>query len=383
MKKEILVLLVISIFLLNLQLVLSLGISPAIQYVDFQPGLELEYSFKVYAGSEQSIELYSEGEFSELVKFDKKELNGGGGFNIKIKLPQEIEIPGKHTLLIGAREKVDAEAGAIGTSVVVRAPIFIQVPYPGKYAEISLLIHNANVGEPIKFEVSVASMGKEPILATTNIEIYSEKKKIETLDLGTKLIENQKSDKFIKFLNTSNYKPGDYNATAIVDYQAAIAKKSSGFRIGELFVDMTNYTNEIIKGGIKPFEINIESLWNDPIENVYGEIYIIKNNMSIISFLTPSVSLSGWEKKTLNGYVNTDTLELGEYDLDININYEGKKTMNKGKLTIKTKQKYRAYYIIGSILTVLIVLIILIFIYFKFIKRIIKKSLHLKRRKHN
>lgn len=370
MKKEILVLLVISIFLLNLQLVLSLGISPAIQYVDFQPGLELEYSFKVYANSGQTIEMYSDGEFSELVKFDKTELNGGGGFNVKIKLPQEIEIPGKHVLLIGAREKIDAESGAIGTSVAVRAPIVIQVPYPGKYAEISLSTHNANVGEPVKFEVSVASMGKEPILATTNIEIYSEKKKIETLDLGAKLIENQKSDKFIKILNTSNYKSGDYNATAIVDYQEAIAKKSSVFRIGQLFVNMTNYTNEIIKGGIKPFEINIESLWNDPIENVYGEVYILKDNKNITDFLTPSINLGGWEKKTLNGYVDTDVLELGEYDLNININYEGKETMNKGKLTIKMKQKYWIYCIIGGIL---IVLIILIALYFKFIKTIFKK----------
>ncbi len=378
MKKEILVLIVISIFLLNLQLVLPLGISPAIQRVDFQPGLELEYSFKVYADPGQIIEVYSDGEFSDLVKFDKKELNGGGGFNIKIKLPQEIEIPGKHTLLIGAREKVDVESGAIGTSVVVRAPIIIQVPYPGKYAEISFSTHNANVGEPVKFEVTVASMGKEPIFAITNIDIYSEKKKIETLDLGAKIIENQKSDKFIKILNTSDYKPGDYNATAIVDYQAAIAKTSSVLRIGQLFVNMTNYTNEIIKGGIKPFEINVESLWNDPIENVYGEVSVLKDNLSITNFLTPSVILLGWEKKTLNGYVDTNVLEIGEYDLDINISYGGKETMNKGKLTIEMKQKYLVYYIMGGILISLILLIVL---YFKFRKSIFNKNGKPKKRK--
>jgi len=366
MKKEISVLLIISVFLLNLQLVLSLGISPAIQRVDFLPGLELEYSFNIYANPEQIIEVYSEGEFSDLVRFDKTELNGGGRFSVKIKLPQEIEIPGKHVLLIGAREKADSEDGTIGTSVIVRAPIVIQVPYPGKYAEISLSTNNANIGEPVKFEVTVASMGKEPISATTKIEIYSEKKKIETLDLGTKLIENQKSDKFIKILNTDNYNQGDYNATAIVDYQAAIAETNKVFRIGQLFVNMTNYTREIIKEGIKPFEIHIESLWNNPIENIYGEVHVLKDNTSITNFLTPSVSLLGWEKKTLNGYVDTDILEPGEYDLDIKIIYEGKEAMNKGKLTIKIKQGYQTYYIIGGILLILIILIAL---YFKFMKK--------------
>jgi hypothetical protein len=358
-----------SVFLLNPQLILSLGISPAIQHVDFQPGLELEYSFNIYSDPEQVIEVYSEGKFSDLVRFDKTELKGGGGFSVKIKLPQEIETPGKHILLIGAREKIYSEEGTIGTSVIVRAPIIIQVPYPGKYAEISFLANNANVGEPVKFEVDVASMGKEPISATTKIEIYSETKKIETLDLGTKIIENQKSDKFIKILNTSEYNPGNYNATAIVDYEAAAAKTSRVFRIGQLFVNMTNYTEEIIKGGIKPFEISIESLWNNPIENVYGDIHVLKNGTSITNFLTPSVGLLGWEKKVLNGYVDTDILEPGKYDLDINIIYEGKETLNKGKLTIKMKQEYQAYYIFGGILLILIVLIILIALYLKFMKK--------------
>ncbi|MDP3027592.1 MAG: hypothetical protein Q8N63_07850 [Nanoarchaeota archaeon] len=378
MKKEILVLLVIFAFLLNLQLVLSLGISPGIESVDFKPGLELEYSFSVYAEPEQIIEIYSEGEFSDLVRFDKTELKGGGGFNVKLKLPQEIEIPGKHVLLIGARDKVDPEVGMIGTSVIVRAPIIIHVPYPGKYAEISFSTQNANVGDSVKFEVTVASMGKEPIFAITNIDIYSEKKKIETLDLGAKIIENQKSDKFIKILNTSNYNPGDYNATAIVDYQVAIARTSSVLRIGQLFVNMTNYTNEIIKGGIKPFEIHVESLWNDPIEDVYGEVSVLKNNLSITNFLTPSVSLLGWEKKTLNGYVDTNVLEMGEYDLDINISYGGKKTLNKGKLTIEREQNYLIYYIIGGVLIVLIILIVL---YFKFRKSIFNKNGKSKKRK--
>ena len=378
MKKEKLVLLVISIYLVNLQLVLSLGISPAIQYVDFKPGLELEYSFNIYADPKQTIELYSEGEFSDLVRFDKTKLDGGGGFTVKLKLPQEIEIPGKHTLLIGAKEMVDAESGAIGASVIVRAPIIVRVPYPGKYAEIGFTTNNANVGEPVKFEVSVASMGKEPILATTNIDIYSEKKKIETLNLGTKLIENQKSDVFIKLLDTSNYNPGDYNATAIVNYQDGAAEKSSVFRIGQLFVNMTNYTDELIKGGIKLFEINVESLWNDPIDNVYGEVYVIKNNASLTNFLTPSVNLQGWEKKMLEGYIDTDVLEIGEYELNISINYGEKATMNKGKLRIKTEQEYLRYYIIGGILIALIILIIL---YFKFIKKFFEKNGKSKKRK--
>ena len=169
-----------------------LGISPAKQYVDFKPGMELEYNFNVYGDSEQKIEIYSAGEFSDLVEFDKKELVGGGGFNVKIKLPESIEKPGKHILLIGAREKTDGEEG-VATSVAVQAPIVIFVPYPGKYAEIIFTTNNANAGEPVKFEVTVSSMGEESITAATSIEIYSDENLVEILDLGIKPIEKVSS----------------------------------------------------------------------------------------------------------------------------------------------------------------------------------------------
>jgi len=349
------------IFLFNLQFAFSLGIGPGKQVVDFKPGLELEYSFKVYADSIQEIELYSAGEFADLVEFDKKELIGSGEFKVKIKLPNEIEKPGEHIILIGARERTSKQIATVGTSVAVQAPIVVKVPYPGKYAEISFSAQNANFGEPINFEVRVASMGKEPISATTSIEIYSGEEKIKTLELGTKIIENQKEDVFKIILDTNEYKSGNYNAIAIVDYQAGTAKQEQSFKIGQLFVNVTNYTNEIIKQGIKPFEIHIESLWNDPIENVYGEVNVLENNISVADFLTPSVELGAWEKKTLLGYLDTEKLNLKKYDLEIKINYQEETTVVNGELNVKAKSDYKIYLIAG----ILLLLILIVFMIFK------------------
>jgi len=369
-KKRVLIIFFIFV-LFNLESILGLGISPAKFKVNFKPGLELEYSFNVEAGPNQNIELYSAGEFSDLVEFNKNELKGGGNFNVKIKLPNEISIPGKHTILIGARELNEKE-GTVGTSIAVQVPIVIIVPYPGKYAEITFFSNNANVGEEINFQISVASQGHEPIFATADIEIYSGENKIETLNLGTKTINNQESYVFVKSLDTINYKPGDYNAIAIVNYQVGIARVESGFRIGRLFVNLTNYTKEIVKEGIKPFEINIESLWNDPIENIYSEVNVLQENVLITNFLTPSVSLEAWEKKQLIGYLDTGLFEIGEYDVEIEINYYGNSSFFKGNLRIIQESGFNLYLIIG-IIFIVIILILLIF-YFKFIyKKNVKK----------
>ena len=100
MKKGILI-----VLLLVIPLVSSLGISPSKHYIDFQPGLELEYAFKVYAASNQKLEVFAAGEFPESVEFDKKEIMGGDGFKAKIKLPNNIDKPGRHTIIVGVREK--------------------------------------------------------------------------------------------------------------------------------------------------------------------------------------------------------------------------------------------------------------------------------------
>jgi len=365
-RKEVVVVFLIFIFF-SLQFVLSLGISPGKQSVDFSPNLELEYTFRVLTGPTQEVELYALGDLAEFVEFDKKGFVGGGNFNVKIKLPSQIEKPGDHILLIGVREKVDDE-GDIGGSVAVQSPIVISVPYPGKYAEISFDVSNVNVGEEINLEVYVESKGKEPIDTSTTVEVYDfEGKKIKNLNLGSFVINNQESYVFEGNTNIDN--PGSYKAIAIVNYQAGIARAESNFRVGYLFVNITSYTSKVIKKGIQPFIIGIENLWNDPLDNVFAEVYISKNGENVTDFLTPSSSLFKWEKKSLIGYLDTEKLDIGEYDSKIVLKYGNLTdvddlTIVEGKLKVVKEKNYLIY-----ILVFVAALIILIFIYFKFRKK--------------
>jgi len=366
MKKRELVFIMSLIFLLLISSVsASLGISPSKYEVNFEPGLELEYSFNIFGDIGQEIELYSAGEFADLVEFNKKELITGGGFKVKIKLPDKIEKPGEHRILIGVREKINKETGGVKTSVAVQAPIVVMVPYPGKYAEVSISANNANIGEPINFEVGVSSMGEESIFSEVKIEIYSDKNLVEILDLGSKNIESQTKKIFKYLLDTENYKPGSYEAVAVVDYQESIAKASKIFKIGYLFVKINNYTEEIINKGIQPFLIDIESAWNNKIDDVHGEVFIFKNNKNITSFLTPSISLDSWDKKTLKGYVDTKELEIGEYDLDIKVFYEKNFTLSEGRLKIKRRMDI-VLYVVGAIV---LVAILVLLVYFKKIRK--------------
>ena len=372
---------IIVCILFYIPFISSLGISPGrIDQIIFEPNLELEYDFQVFEDPNQKIEVFAKGEFTDLVQFDRKELKGNEHFKVRFILPNSIEEPGKHTLIIGAAEKVEQEEGksVVKTRVVVQVRIVVFVPYPGRYAEIDLLRHNANAGEPIKFEIIVNSLGYRTILATANLEIFDKNdNKIDRFDLGSKTVKSQAGDSFIYNLDTKNYEPADYKAIATVDYIDGIIKVDRGFRIGHLFVNITNHTTEVVREGIRPFDIHVESLWNDPIGEIHGEVSVIDDGENILNFLTPSIGLGGFEKRTLVGYVDTSILNKNKYDLEIKLKYKDQETIVKGELLVKEKGYFKY---IKIILLVLIIVIIGIILYL--IRKHAKKTKRARKTRH-
>jgi|TARA_B100002003_G_C14066261_1_gene513122 hypothetical protein len=355
------------LFLFNINFIFGLGISPSKHVVDYVPGLELEYDFTVYASADQKVELYALGDFNDSVVFDKESFIGTNSFHASVKLPLTTKRPGKHVLLIGSREvSVDDSGNSVGASAAVQVPIVIRVPYPGKYAEINFVTNNVNQGDDLEFIIDVNSRGSSPINAQASIEILRvDGESVERLDLGSKEILNQDSYSFKKIFETDNYEPGDYNAVAIVSYVEGIAKAESLFRLGRLFVNITNYTSEVVRDGIKPFQIDIESLWNDPIENVHAEVYFSKEGKKIADFLTPSFSLTGWEVKSFTGYFDTDLFDYDIYDTKIILNYENQTIVNGKLLVVKEENNFKFYLIILGIVLFCLGVFFMIFRGFK------------------
>lgn len=312
----------------------ALGIAPGKLEFNFQPGLEKTIHYEVFgADSETEFELYIEGDLAEYIKLDKEKLIGRGTFTAVLKLPGYIEKPGKHRILIGAKEKFDEEAleTMIGTAVDIRGVIDIHVPYPGKYLEMVLGSHNVNIGEPVQFELKITSKGEEDVDITPKIEIASEEEIIETLYFANRILKSQEEIKLKKILDTTNYNPGNYNATAIVDY-GKIAIAESKFKIGDLVINVINYTQQISIGGLQKFNIEIESGWNDNIDGAYAEVFILNSSNTILSFKTSSTSLTPWEKKNISGFFDSTDFTKGFYDANITIKYYGK---DIGKISSK------------------------------------------------
>jgi hypothetical protein len=364
------ILLLIFIPLLN-SVSAGIGIMPAINSFKFEPGKVIQIKFSVFTDSpDERLKMIVGGELGEMlpdmVKFDKEEMIGTGTFTATITMPDKINKPGRQLLAIGAKQ-IRQSTGGIATSVGVMAAVYIMVPYPGKYAEINFNTKNVNIGEPAIFELQILSRGDESIFTRNKIEISNENGLIETLDLGDRPIPREDEITIKKSLDTTNYKPGDYNATAVVQYESGIVRSSKKLRIGRLYVRIINFSQSIKKKGIQPYQIDIESLWNDDIENVKAEVYLTRENIKALDFVTPSVKLDPWQITSLIGYADTDKLELGKYDAEVKVVYSGNSTIQKGQIKVERESKLIYYLIIAGI--ALVVLIILAWVVYILIKK--------------
>src|SRR3989339_27592 len=317
----------------------ALGVSPAIKEYNFQPNFEDVIKYRTLGiPSNMELELYAEGDLAEYVTIDKKKLFGEGEFRVSLDLPEHIEVPGKHIIYIGVKEKVDPELiqGTVGTSVTIQAVIVIYVPYPGKWIDASLTGNNVNVNESVNFELSLTSKGTEDVEVSPRIEISSKDKIIETLYFTNRLIKSQENIGLKKTLETVGYNPG------------------------------TNHTDKILLGGVKRFEIEIESGWNNNIENAYAKVDFFNESGKITEFKTSPTSLSPWEKKTIEGFFDTSDFIESTYNANITMVYYGTADMSKTSNKVVSVQFIKEselnvtlIAIIGAIILIIVMIIII------------------------
>ncbi len=356
MKKLVLFLLVIVLF--SNFTSAALGISPAIVEINFVPGAEHTLKFNIISDDPlQEIEVFLDGDFSEYSSLSKTELVGGDFVIVQIKLPYTANKPGFHSLTIGAKT-VPSETSFLGTAIDIRVPMKIFVPYPGRYVEGQLNLPDSNVGEEIPVELHVINRGKENLFVKPDIDFLSEEGDIiSSLTFKQVQINTTGERYFRKFLNTSEFKPGNYLAKAIIDY-GEIIEINRTFRIGSLFVDIVNFTKELPEGGIQRYYIDIESKWNNNLGEVFADV-VIFNDLENFPFRTPSVELKAWNKETLEGFLDTRDLD-GEYDVNITLHYRDQTNFVTGKLLINPKSFNVLILTSLSVILLLIVIFILL-----------------------
>lgn len=328
--------LIFVLFLANFSFIYAVGIQgpeTSEKTIEFEPNIEKRITFGVTDA--EKIKVYVEGDLTEYVTIiDPAPDSGPRTIEVVIKLPEQLT-PGRYTIYLRAQELPSAP-GMVGATAAMRTRIPINVYYPGKYPEYTLRIDDLNINEKTNATVNVNNFGLVQIdSAQAKIDIYDEQdNQITTIYTSTKTIIAKGNENLVAVLDSAqfNMRKGNYYGIATLTYDGIIANQTdkAPFRIGTLNVEIVDWTKEAYPNAINKFEIYIESDWSGTIEDVYAKIYTPNN----LELKTPNVDAKKFDKAKLETYWDTKDLQTGEYDVKLEVFYQGKSVTKTIKVNL-------------------------------------------------
>ena len=313
------------------------GVNPRSYEINFEPNYSADFNFNFVIDGNLKVDLYAEGDLSEYVSLNKKKIFDREKVVASLNLPSEVDSPGVNQIRIVAGDVVGV--------------IKINVPYPDKYVELRLSAPNINIGEIVNVSLNVFSRGNDSVMVEPRIEIYKDDKKLETIEISGEEIGSRESRKFNIFLNTSNYSVGDYLTVAIVDYNGRVTRVENLFRVGESSVKILDYTRKFRENKVDKFEIEIESLWNSNMDDLYIEVNVL--GLEDIGFVTPVIKLGAWRKAIIAGFLDTTNILDNEFEAEIILHYEDEINSQIVQLKISKGFDYTFYGVLIGCIVIL------------------------------
>ena len=239
-----------------------------------------------------------------------------------------------------------------------------------KYVELDLNAPNANVGEFVNLSLTIFNRGEENVSVDSMIQIFKDGEFLETIEFEDKKVISLDSVTLDYALDTSEYSPGDYTATALVNYSGAeLARDDNPFKLGEFLIKIVNYTQEVNEDKLSRFLVEVESFYNDPIGGLYASLEISGNEEA--GFISPTIKLNPWSKGTLEGFVDASELGGETFEAELTIYYGNESVSEKVSVVIlKGKDSILFWVLLSS----LVILGLLIWRVWVFVKRTRKKK---------
>jgi hypothetical protein len=343
--------------------------------IDYEPGYHGEYSYTIVtnSGVTEDYNVFVDGDLSRFVKVQPDTFaNVVSGetrtFNAIVDFPNETSYtptPGMHRIFVGATETETWSGGQMGAKTASKAIIDVKVLYPGKYLIYSLNSYDMKQGETKNFTVTLSNWGKQTI-DKVNGTLYITDGKNEIVRYSFSPVSVQTNiDKTISIpVNLGNVPSGKYFAKLVIDWDGNRNETQTTFKVGQLDINILNFTRSFSVNEINEFTIDVQSIWNDPINDVYADVTVYDGGSQITTFRTPKADLGPWARANLSTYFNTKSIKSGTYLAIVKVYYGGSDKSVNGTIVVGPGiEKPSGFSFSDTIMwIILIILIIVIFV---------------------
>ena len=388
------------VFILTLQTISSIGITPGRTTINFEPGLQAEIPFSIIntEGKDMSVVFTVSGDLSESITLTQafaefSSSDDSKSFSYLINLPLKFDKPGIHQAEIIALElpKDIRETGAfVGATVAVVTQLYVNVPYPNKYLEGDVNVIESGEGANTIFLIPIVNRGKLDIGdARAIVDIYTIlNEKIATIESESVSVKSlEKAEIIIDWPTDAN--PGRYLAVVTIIYDNEVLELRKEFNIGELSLEIIEvFVEDFELGGIAKFEALIENKWSNDLKDVFLNILVYNDEgETMADFKSPTYDLNALSKSELVAYWDTVGVKKGTYDGKLILRY-GEKSIERNIALKITDFDIEIFGVTGRVIVkrggtfnfnnllviVLVFLVIANIVWFVVVKRLLKKK---------
>jgi hypothetical protein len=313
----------------------AIGVTPARLVINFEPNLEKTITLKILNNEHRDFKaaIFVRGDLSSYITLESNVIElrhdeESKTISYTVKLPAKLDKAGLHKTDIVIREISSAQQDKgfnIGFIISVVSQLYVRVPYPGKYAEISLDILEAKVDDDVRFFVPVLNYGEEEIKAKAKIFIFDNGDELARIDSDEKIVKpKERQELKATWKSTSS---GVFRAIAVLHYDGKTARTEKEFFVEEefLIVPLDIAVEEFRLGEIAKFNILVRNQGNRKVYGVYSQISLFdENNNSIADIRSPAVDIGAFSEHELNVFWDTSDVEEAVYDGKLILGYEDK-----------------------------------------------------------
>jgi hypothetical protein len=314
--------------------VLSIGIAPAYKEVFYEPGKEIDISFRIINNEKKDMDvlIYAKGELSNNIeiatnlKIRSDELEKTVPY--KVILPLKLA-PGTNVLNVYVVENTLEEDSIdiVKTHLGVAHKLMVIVPYPGEYLQGMMFVEGTKPGEQVQFTLSLNNLGTETLenIKGTIVIRDSKGKGISQLVTDTATLKSKEKGKITAAWQSKDV--GKYIAQAVISYGDEVLLIEKELEIGEALITIRDI--RIVKfrlGDISRMDILLENNWNEDMPGVLTKTVIYDASSNVVSdFDSSPVDIGQSSTKEVPSYWETQGVEPGNYVLNIVLEYLGKK----------------------------------------------------------
>jgi hypothetical protein len=360
--------------LLNTCLCTAFMISPPSKTVDFIPNSTVEEYLNIINSDQLSlnISLSATGDLKDILFFENPVISmrqdeQSVPAKVLLRFPPELN-PGIHKIGVQITPVLTPSKDMVFAFVSFLIPFFIRVPYPSKYADISIVVLNVDEGTPVPIFVQFDNMGSEDIMrAGAKIELYEPGGRLVANLSAPEISINKNSLGKTQAQPAPILKRGLYHAVAQAYYDDFNKIAETNFTVGEPLIRIKKLTTtQLTRDTINKVVFTASNEWNTELAATgYLEINNQKSEL-------PSFKLSPGEEKEITGFFDTTGIVPGEYTLSITLTYANQVKTEMFPVTI-TEKAVIPEKIIKSSLLLIVLGIVIIAVLILIILLVIKK----------